>query len=176
MLYRILHYVEMKRLLQRGLSIGKGVIVFNTEDDFGGNPGQVSIGDKCVIAAGVKFITNPGISKFLNNRSEELPCEAKIIIHDNCFIGMNAMIYSGVEIGPNAVVGAGAVVVNNVEPDRCVVGNPAQVTCTLQFYERICKKNETIKYDHESKQKVLQQYFWASGGVELFCSKGSASY
>jgi acetyltransferase-like isoleucine patch superfamily enzyme len=164
MFYRFVHKFEMKRLQKNGLRMGKNIIVFNSEDDYGYNPHLISIGNNCVITSGVKFITNPGIinNGFQGrNKAEDLK-QAEIIVHDNCFIGLNAIIMPGVSIGPNVVVGAGAVVMEDIEPDRCVAGNPAKVTCTLQFYERICKKNQTLHYNQKTKQAVLQQFFWTS--------------
>ena len=44
----------------------------------------------------------------------------------NCWIGMGAMILPGVQVGDGAVIGAGAVVVRDVEAYAVVVGNPAK--------------------------------------------------
>jgi len=49
------------------------------------------------------------------------------IIGDYCFIGANAIILPGVEIGNNVVVAAGSVVTKNI-PNNCIVaGNPAKI-------------------------------------------------
>jgi acetyltransferase-like isoleucine patch superfamily enzyme len=50
---------------------------------------------------------------------------APVIIHDNVWIGMNAVILKGVTIGENSIVAAGAVVSKNVAPNVIVAGNPA---------------------------------------------------
>jgi acetyltransferase-like isoleucine patch superfamily enzyme len=42
-------------------------------------------------------------------------------------IGANATLLPGIVIGRNALVGAGAVVVDHVPEDKVVVGNPARV-------------------------------------------------
>ena len=41
-------------------------------------------------------------------------------------IGANATLRAGIEIGAYAIVGAGTVVLHDVAPHRCVVGNPAR--------------------------------------------------
>ena len=42
-------------------------------------------------------------------------------------VGANATILKGVNVGDGAVIGAGAVVVNDVPPRCLCVGNPARV-------------------------------------------------
>lgn len=50
-----------------------------------------------------------------------------VIIEDYVFIGPRAIILPGVTVGKGAVVAAGAVVTNNVEPFTIVGGVPAKV-------------------------------------------------
>jgi len=51
-----------------------------------------------------------------------------VIISDNVWIGMNAIVLKGVTIGENSVVAAGAVVTKSVPPNVVVAGNPAVIT------------------------------------------------
>jgi acetyltransferase-like isoleucine patch superfamily enzyme len=55
-----------------------------------------------------------------------------VIISDNVWIGMNAIILKGVTIGENSVVAAGAVVTKSVPANVVVAGNPAVVTKELE--------------------------------------------
>jgi len=48
-----------------------------------------------------------------------------VIIRDNVWIGMNAVILKGVTIGENSVVAAGAVVTKSIPANTVVAGNPA---------------------------------------------------
>jgi len=50
---------------------------------------------------------------------------APVIIEDNVWIGMNAVILKGVTVGTNSVVAAGAVVTKSVPENTVVAGNPA---------------------------------------------------
>ena len=50
-----------------------------------------------------------------------------ISIGDDVWIGANACILGGVEIGRGSVIGAGAVVAESLEPFSVAVGNPARV-------------------------------------------------
>ena len=49
------------------------------------------------------------------------------IVRRGATIGSGATILCGVEIGENAIVGAGSVVTRNVPPATIVAGNPARV-------------------------------------------------
>ena len=50
---------------------------------------------------------------------------APVIIEDNVWIGMNAIILKGVRIGENSVVAAGSVVTKSIPRNVVVAGNPA---------------------------------------------------
>ena len=51
----------------------------------------------------------------------------RVAVGEGCDLGTGATIIQGIEIGPWAVVGAGAVVVRDVPADSTVVGVPAKV-------------------------------------------------
>lgn len=75
------------------------------------------------IAAGAKLVPHDAIhSVFERMDSENYPEHVgKIEIYDNVFIGTNAVILSPVNIGPNAIIAAGAVVNKDV-PENAIVG------------------------------------------------------
>ncbi len=50
-----------------------------------------------------------------------------IVIEDDAFIGMNAIVLRGVHIGQGAFIGAGSVVAANVPPYVICAGNPARI-------------------------------------------------
>ena len=53
--------------------------------------------------------------------------KADTFIGKRCFIGANAIIMPGIEIGDSVIVGAGAIVTKDV-PSNCIVaGNPARI-------------------------------------------------
>ncbi len=51
----------------------------------------------------------------------------RTVVRKNASIGANATILPGLDIGPNAMVGAGAVVTQSVPANAIVFGNPAQI-------------------------------------------------
>jgi acetyltransferase-like isoleucine patch superfamily enzyme len=50
-----------------------------------------------------------------------------VVIEDDVWIGIGAIVLKGVRIGKAARIGAGAIVTTNVPPGATVVGNPAHV-------------------------------------------------
>jgi acetyltransferase-like isoleucine patch superfamily enzyme len=52
---------------------------------------------------------------------------APVIIGDNVWIGMNAIVLKGVTIGDNSVIAAGAVVTKSIPANVIAAGNPAVV-------------------------------------------------
>jgi acetyltransferase-like isoleucine patch superfamily enzyme len=60
-----------------------------------------------------------------SDRSLEAGVEA-VTIAENVWIASTAAVLKGVSIGPNAVIGFGAVVTRDVPADRLVIGNPAR--------------------------------------------------
>ena len=90
---------------------------------------SIKIGNNVLIGAGACIWDNDfhptnakerSIDPGMNIRSKE------ILIEDNAFIGARAIILKGVNIGQNAIIGAGAVVHSDVEENSVYSGNPAK--------------------------------------------------
>ena len=107
---------------------------------------RIEIGSYCLISWNVgiadsdfhplepaqRLIDARALAPFLKDRPPRpLLHTAPVIIGDNVWIGMNAVILKGVTIGENSVVAAGSVVSRNVPPDTVVAGNPAVVVKQL---------------------------------------------
>lgn len=90
--------------------------------------GKIQIGEKCPIGPGVVMRTAnhtfSDVDKFIQDQGHDA---ADIIIEDNCWISANVIILGGVTIGTGSVIGAGAVVTNNIPPYAIAVGVPAKV-------------------------------------------------
>jgi acetyltransferase-like isoleucine patch superfamily enzyme len=59
--------------------------------------------------------------------------QAAVMIRSGAYIGANATLLQGVEIGRFSIVGAGAVVTRSVPPASVVAGVPARVIKTLEM-------------------------------------------
>ena len=67
-----------------------------------------------------------------------------VIIGSDVWIGYNATILSGVEIGSGALVGANSTVTKNVPPYAIVAGNPAEII-KYRFSEGIIGKLKDLR-------------------------------
>jgi virginiamycin A acetyltransferase len=103
---------------------------------------RLVIGKFCQIAAGVMFVMN-GANHQMNAATtfpfyilerwsgvapalEDLPCKGDTVIGNDVWIGENAVILPGVQVGDGAVIGARAVVGSDIAPYTIAAGNPAR--------------------------------------------------
>jgi acetyltransferase-like isoleucine patch superfamily enzyme len=87
----------------------------------------LSIGDHCLIGGGTLICgVNHGMAQQGLPMRQQPFESAPIVIEDDVWIGMGAILLPGVTIGKGAVVGAGAVVTQNVAPGEIVSGVPAR--------------------------------------------------
>lgn len=123
---------------RKGMQIGCGCDILSSRFSFGSEPWLIQIGNDVTIASDVKLITHDGSSRLFRNKFPEMSRFgnrfAPIIVEDNVFIGMNALILPGVRIGTNSIVGAGSVVTKDVEANTVVAGNPARKICSMEEY------------------------------------------
>lgn len=125
---------------------------------------KLTIGAYCSIAPGVVFVLNsdhnlktvstfPFKVKILRSEMFEAVSKGDIFVGDDVWIGLNAIILSGVHIGQGAVIAAGAVVTKDVPPYAVVAGNPARVV-KKRFDEEIISKLLTINYGELDKKDI----------------------
>lgn len=96
--------------------------------------------------------------------------KGQIIIMNDCWIGENAVILSGVTIGNGAVVSAGAVVTKDVPPYAIVAGNPAQVI-GFRFDEAQIEALNLIRWWNWSEEKIIKEAPLLYGDVDTFIYK-----
>lgn len=104
---------------------------------------QLIIGKFCALAKGVKFMMNganhkiDGFSTYpfqifgngwerVTPTIEALPYKGNTVIGNDVWIGYEALIMPGVQVGDGAIIAAKSVVTNDVPPYTIVGGNPAK--------------------------------------------------
>ncbi|WP_342566617.1 sugar O-acetyltransferase [Psychrobacillus sp. FSL K6-4046] len=93
---------------------------------------EVRFGDNCMLGPSVQIYTathplHPG------ERNSGREYGKPVTIGNNVWIGGHAVINPGVNIGDNAIIAAGAVVVKDVPANVVVGGNPAKVIKEIEI-------------------------------------------
>ena len=105
-------FIENEVVLGSRVTIKTGVALWD----------GVRLDDDVFVGPNVAFTNDP----FPRSRQWlDEPAHTRVCV--SASIGANATILPGVTIGPNAMVGAGAVVTKSVPPNAIVVGNPARI-------------------------------------------------
>ncbi|NVO85813.1 CatB-related O-acetyltransferase [Hymenobacter terrestris] len=141
--------------------------------DFTGD--RLIIGRFCALASGVKFIMNGGnhetapVSTFpfaifghgweaaMNGQSVAVkyPSKGDTVVGHDVWIGHEATIISGIEIGNGAVVASKAVVTRAVPAYAIVAGNPAQVI-RYRFDEDTIARLQKLAWWHWPAEKITR--------------------
>jgi acetyltransferase-like isoleucine patch superfamily enzyme len=109
--------------------------------------GELLVGDRCFFNDGVNICASTSIRIGNDSKIGDMVCifdtdfhqvspgaparRAPVRIGNNVWIAANAMILAGVTIGDHAVVGAGAIVTQDVPTRAVVAGVPARVVNTF---------------------------------------------
>jgi acetyltransferase-like isoleucine patch superfamily enzyme len=135
------------------------------------NVGKIIIGSFCSIGPNVILQeynhnynrpTSYGINGHIikdKRYTHETISKGDIIIEDDCWLGANVVVLSGVRIGRGAIIGAGSVVTRDIAPYTIVGGNPAKKIKDRFSSEQIehLEKSQwwTWSIDKIQKQKVF---------------------
>ena len=115
---------------QEGVVLGSNVEVNNFSIINGS--GGVEIGSDVLIGPGARIISYQHQFAAGTPIRRQPTLGRPIRIHDDVWIGANAIILAGVSIGRGAVIGAGAVVTRDVPPGAVAAGVPARVLRTRE--------------------------------------------
>lgn len=140
-----------------GVNVGKNFSVTGTVN-YSSEPYLITLGDDVRISANVNFVTHDGRMHVIR-QYKNIPADSfgKIVVGNNVFIGMNAIIMPGVTIGNNVIIGAGSIVTKNIPSDSVACGVPAKVIESIdEYYKKNKKKIDLTKnYSAEEKKKYL---------------------
>ncbi|WP_242158106.1 serine O-acetyltransferase [Aestuariivivens sediminis] len=115
-LYKLITDILLGCEIPASTKIGRGLIIHH---------GRGTVLNKNVIIGNnVTLKHNTTIGNKITLSGVDLGCP---VIHDNVIIEPHSIIIGPIVVGKNAIVGAGAVVVKDVEPNTVVAGNPARL-------------------------------------------------
>jgi maltose O-acetyltransferase len=122
-------YVDIRSLRRNGkrVSIGAGTVI--DHDCLLCTAGGLLIGQNVLISPGVWLLTE---SRDMND-AQFAETHQPIVIDDYAWIGPRAIILGGVTIGRGAIVQAGALVAQDLEPNSVAGGVPARVVGTREL-------------------------------------------
>lgn len=147
-------YAEVNCMSSKNITIGNRVTIgrfaiIRPSNAYGGEVGEgLKIGNNSSIGTynyigcsgfidiGNNVMMGPRVGLFAENHNfertdipmQEQGVERKFItIADDCWIGANSVILSGVTIGKGSIIAAGSVVTKNVDPYSIMAGVPAKL-------------------------------------------------
>jgi virginiamycin A acetyltransferase len=148
-------------------SMGNFSYCINSLNILGGeNKVPLIIGKFCSIAQGVTILLGGGHRpdwlttypfSYLFSEFKDVQgfpaTKGEVVVGNDVWIGINALILSGVHIGDGAIIGANSVVTKDVEPYAIVAGNPAKVI-RKRFDQETIDSLERIKWWDWDIQKI----------------------
>jgi len=157
-----------------------------------GESTTLKVGNFCSISSGVRiflggnhrndWITTYPFSVFRDSAKhiEGHPSSrGDVIIGNDVWIGVGAVILSGVKIGNGVVIGASAVVAKDIPPYCVAVGNPAKIVKT-RFKQEEIEVLEGLNWWYWTDDKLdASMDFLLSGdvyGLKLFSKKYDSSF
>ncbi|WP_319004339.1 CatB-related O-acetyltransferase [Natrinema amylolyticum] len=141
------------------ITIKRGTVLNDSVEMMGG---EITIGKYCAIARNSTFQSrnhktdwpSMQLSFYKDKIGTPLPTECEpICIGNDVWIGTKAIILPGVTIGDGAIVAAGAIVVDDVEPYSLVAGVPASHR-KYRFEQPTREKINNISWWDWSEEKI----------------------
>ena len=122
------HNIILRILDKCKLYIGKNTYV-GSHCHIAGTKNKIMIGENVLIADKVFITTVDYIYTDVNKpiMFQGFSSKGDVIINDECWIGINSSILSGVTIGKHSIIGANSVVTRDIPSYSIAVGNPARV-------------------------------------------------
>jgi acetyltransferase-like isoleucine patch superfamily enzyme len=154
------------------LHAAKGNIVRLATWRTGEREGRIVIGDHVLISPGTHIVASEEIRIGSNtmmasgcyisdsdwhdtyDRTAELDKHRPILIGENVWLGVRAIVGKGVSIGDNSIIGAGAVVTRSIPANCIAAGNPARVVREFDP-GRPFRKREALFGDPEKLERDM---------------------
>jgi acetyltransferase-like isoleucine patch superfamily enzyme len=177
-------FVELDPLLPPGVTIGRhtyGPHDFDATFPMFTEGARIDVGAFCSISPGVRVL---GGGDHVVDRASTYPLNARLfdpakrtsldsidrgptVIGNDVYVGVGAIILSGVRIGDGAVIGAGAVVREPVPPYAIVTGNPGEVT-RYRFEQVAIDRLLAVKWWEWSDDEIEELLPFFMGNIDAF--------
>ena len=156
-------FMQTRRLIRKGV-LGRSSYIHHTSSI---RDSRTRIGKFCSIAPHVSIGTTSHPLQYLSSspvfymdvfsspryglvmpddRKVKYSYSKPVVVGNDVWIGLNAVIMDGVTIGDGAVIGAGAIVTKDVPPYAVALGIPARVT--------------RYRFDEKTVERLLRTRWW----------------
>jgi acetyltransferase-like isoleucine patch superfamily enzyme len=181
---------QMHEGLREGVTIGRHTYGYDAKTFCVFMKGaRIAVGAFCSIAAEVRILAG---SEHMTSRATTFPLNTLIFdgsgdnsldaidrgtttIGNDVWIGLGAIVLSGISIGDGAVIGAGAVVSKSVLPYGVVAGNPAQVL-RYRFDDETCKRLLRLQWWNWSDEEIEALRVSFMSDISSFLEKAERSH
>lgn len=121
---------------------------------------KITIKKYTVLAPNCTIITNNhrstvGIPQFLLGASHINDKSADVVVEEDVWVGTNATILAGANLGRGCVVGAGAIVSKPIPPYAVVSGIPAKIVAVKFTIEQILEHEKVL---YTEKERLSKDY------------------
>jgi acetyltransferase-like isoleucine patch superfamily enzyme len=137
----------------KNIFLGSNIYLIDALINAGDSEGRVIIEDNVFFGHGVKILARGHDYRKFGVERQQTITEKPITIKEGAWIGSGAIILGGVEIGKNAVVGAGSVVTKSIPDYTVAVGNPAKVIKFIN--EKEGKRGRVKRFFNSIFKKIL---------------------
>jgi acetyltransferase-like isoleucine patch superfamily enzyme len=155
---------RIRSLRARGVRIGENCVIFTTS--FSDLPFLVEIGNHVAISGGTSFLTHDGSGWIFEEAAPEIDVFGEIRIGDNCYIGIDCLIFPGTRIGSNCIIGARSVVRGEIPDGSVVMGNPARVVMKTSMFQALLLNHkhriDTRRFSWAAKVAAVRSHFGLS--------------
>ena len=118
------------------------------------NNAKFIVGDKTVVAVGLKVITGNHVIKpgeTIMTRGNDNLKGTDVVVEEEVWIGANVTLLAGTKVGRGAIIGAGSVVSGKrIPPYAIVMGNPCKVV-GFKFTPDQVVEHEKLMYDEDRR-------------------------
>jgi sugar O-acyltransferase (sialic acid O-acetyltransferase NeuD family) len=128
--YRLASYVSSHAFVWRNVPIGENTFIFenNVLQPF------VQVGNNCILWSG-NHVGHRTVIRDHNFITSHVVISGYCDIGEGSFIGVNATLNDRVKIGQHGLIGAGAHVVKDTDPEKLYVGQPARAVPGKSSYD-----------------------------------------
>ena len=161
-------YNKENLVMEEDTNIDRGAIIMNTRAKVifkkwsGAAVGLLAVSGNhmSVVGCNIKQVTDEMKDKLDVNHE----MDKDIVVEEDCWIGSNVTLLSGVHIGRGGIVGSGSVVRKNTPPYAIVSGNPAKIV-GFRFSPSEIIEHEKVLYAENERlplemlEKNYNKYF-----------------